>query len=131
MRTEAACHALSKQLVDKKRTLIAFGSWRIAANSPIRGHVRPGHTQLLKALRVHADVILTDEFRTSKLCSNCHAILRTSRLPHRYQFCPECGSMWNRDVNAGNNIIYVALCALRNEPLHRNFIRENPHRPLN
>lgn len=53
----------------------------------------------------------------------CRFLVFTSRSPHWYQFCQECVTVWNRDVNAGNNILYVALCALEGRPVHRNYLR--------
>lgn len=59
------------ELQNGKRTLFALGDVRFSGNSPIKGHRRFPHARLVKCLKQRGDVILIDEFRTSKLCSKC------------------------------------------------------------
>lgn len=120
---EKTCHKLSKHLVNNKKTLIAVGSSKTAANSPIKKYIRLPQKKLLNALRSHADVIEVDEFRTTKLCCHCYAVNIVSQSPHRYTFCPECRIVRNRDVNAGANILYKGICALHESAAHENFDR--------
>lgn len=112
---EKTVHKIAKNLVPntKDNTLICIGSTEIAGNSPIRGYIRTPHKQLVAALRLRrADILFVNEFRTTKLCANCHQENITSKSPHRYQFCPNCRTCWNRDVNAGINILYLGECII-------------------
>lgn len=122
---EAAAHRTAKSIIKNRKALVFIGASKIAANSPMRGYIRSPQRALLKAMRIHADVVLVDEFRTTMLCSqkNCHQMVRTSLSPKRYQFCTNCGTNWNRDVNAGNNILYVGLQNLLQREVHPNFQR--------
>lgn len=43
--------------------------------------------------------------------------------PHRFQICPNCKTVWHRDINAGNNMFRNAMDALSGRPLHENFKR--------
>lgn len=122
---EAAAHKTVKSIIKHRKALVFIGASKIAANSPMRGYVRSPQRALLKAFRIHADVVLVDEFRTTMLCSqkNCHQMVKTSKSPKRYQFCKNCGTNWNRDVNAGNNILYVGLQKLLQREVHPNLQR--------
>lgn len=122
---EAAAHAVSKSLVQNRKALVFVGASKISSNSPMRGYIRSPQRALLKALRTHADVVEVNEYRTTQLCSqtNCHQFVKTSRSPKRYQFCQKCGTKWNRDVNAGNNMIYVGSKMLLGGEVHEHFLR--------
>lgn len=114
-----------KSIIKNRKALVFIGASKIAANSPMRGYIRSPQRALLKAMKIYADVVLVDKFRTTMPCSqkNCHQMVRTSRSPKRYQFCLNCGTNWNRDVNAGNNILYVGLQNLLQREVHPNFQR--------
>lgn len=90
----------------------------------ISGYRRVPKRKLVKELRERAYVMRMDEFRTTKLCANCHHVNITSRSPHRYQFCPNCHTHWHRDVNAGINILYLLECLLRGIEPHEHFSRQ-------
>jgi hypothetical protein len=50
-------------------------------------------------------VILVDEFRTSKVCHQCHNITMQHRSTHATKHCQSvCHWSWNRDRNAARNI---------------------------
>lgn len=119
-------HQIAKSLVPDtaKKTLICIGSTEIAGNSPMRGYIRTPNRKLIDALKARAaDVLFVNEFRTTKLCANCHCENITSKSPHRYQFCPNCRTCWNRDVNAGLNILYLGECCINETPKHCNFYK--------
>lgn len=93
-------------------TLIFYGGARQAANSPIRGYIKPPQQRIYNALMRRDDVVvlLTDEFRTTKCCSNCfHSFRAVKYAKDRNKYCENCGASWNRDVNAGRNIIIRGL----------------------
>jgi len=79
---------LSKFLLSK--TLIAYGNGKV--HPMIKGYVKTPLKKLYMALKKNKNcsIFLTDEFRTTKLCSNCHEICLTSRSPHRFQVCQNC-----------------------------------------
>lgn len=121
---QRACNTIAKELVPNKLepTLICIGSTEIASNSPMKGYIRMPNRQLVAALRQRCqDILLVNEFRTTKLCHKCYGDMKTSRSPHRYQFCPKCGTCANRDVNAGINILYRGLCEIKQEDLNPAF----------
>lgn len=82
LRTEKVCHQIAKSLIDDSpRALVAIGSTRTPANSPIKGYIRTPNPQLLRALQTRADVVEIGEFRTTLLCSHCRGTYRkTVRL---------------------------------------------------
>lgn len=52
-----------------------------------------------------------DEFRTTKLCHQCYEVL-ASPSPwsgHRWKRCDNCHKRYNRDINAGYNMLTVGL----------------------
>lgn len=126
MQVRRAATKMAKKMVGKhrQRTLIFMGAWREAANSPIKGQIRTPRAIFEQKLRVYADVLPVDEHRTTKLCSDCHEPVYTSRSPYRFQFCQNCRKYWNRDVNAGRNIFQKGMAMIDDElPAHPNFER--------
>lgn len=126
MQVEKTATQLAVKLVGKQHDVLVFvGNLRVQANSPIKGYRRTPFRLLLSKLRLFADVMLIDEFCTTKMCSICHEPAFTSRGKHRYQVClnQQCGMCWNRDVNAGNNMVYKGVTELIGEPLHPNYVR--------
>lgn len=143
--TTKLCVELAKEIIgDHKNVFIAIGSSEMAPNSPIRGKIivkkckkqwiikciinitgyrRVPHRKLIRELRHRADVLMVDEFRTTKLCANCRHVNIISRSPHRYLFCPNCHTHWHRDVGAGLNILYKATCEVLGVAVHPNFYR--------
>lgn len=73
-------HEFVERLVDNKRTLISVGDVTFAANSPMKGHRRFPWAMVMATLRRHrlVDVVMTDEFRTSMLCSKCYRLMTKS-----------------------------------------------------
>lgn len=123
---EKAVTRIARNLVGKQHDSLVFvGSFRLSPNSPIKGYQRTPFRLLYSKLRLYADVMLVDEFRTTKLCSECHEPAITSQKKHRYQVCPNqlCGISWNRDVNGGNNMIYKGMTELNGHELHHNYLR--------
>lgn len=111
-------HQATTQLVNRlcppgQRTLMFLGGSFQPADAPIKGYIKPGQQRLLNKLVncPRVTVKLVDEFRTSITCSSCHSQLekrsRTGRA--RGMYCPSCKVIWNRDVNAGRNMITAGL----------------------
>jgi Putative transposase DNA-binding domain len=126
MRIEKTLHKYKLKLVPKnEKTLIVWGDATIASNSPVKGYVRTPKNKLLELLKnsKNCKVIMQDEFRTTKLCCKCYEPLNISTDKHRYAVCPNCRTVFNRDVNAGANILHLAIKSIKKEITHTNFCR--------
>lgn len=81
--TEKAAVKLANFIVQgKPRPLVFIGSTKIA--SFIRGYVRVPQRKIVNHLASRCDLRFTDEFRSTKLCSRCFDVCKTSKSPHRY-----------------------------------------------
>jgi hypothetical protein len=98
-----------------RRVGVYFGNSSIAANSPIKGYVRIPGKLLKEKLKLHPRirVIMVDEFRSSKLCSLCYQELQIPKSPHRFVSCQSCKKVFNRDINAANNMIILGQTGLQ------------------
>ncbi|KAG7398765.1 hypothetical protein PHYBOEH_010508 [Phytophthora boehmeriae] len=67
--------AIAKRIVPtvSKLTCVAYGDW--SRRKGIKGHASSPVKGLKQALKKRATVVSMDEFRTSKLCSQCHQTL--------------------------------------------------------
>lgn len=64
---------------DDKKTLVAYGNGKV--HPMIKGYVKTPLKKLYLALKKNdnCSIFLADEFRATKLCSNCHEVCQTSR----------------------------------------------------
>jgi transcription elongation factor Elf1 len=65
-------------------------------------------------------VVVVNEFYTSQVCSRCgERRLRGKSLDgdtmHAVQVCTNCGTVWQRDVNASRNLQYI----FKHEVIHQ------------
>lgn len=73
----AAMYAVAKRIIGRSanrrwnEALIFFGHWRWTANSPIRGIRTPLRLLRFCLQQLGSTVIVTHEYRTSKLCNFC------------------------------------------------------------
>ncbi|XP_051162096.1 caldesmon-like [Leptopilina boulardi] len=101
--------------VKKEPCFVAIGSTKI--NPCMKGHVKTPIMKIEKRLRERSKqvgeerlkVVSAYEGYTTKMCSSCNQKNIVSRSPKRYAFCQNCHVVWNRDVNAGINILNIAL----------------------
>lgn len=125
---EKAADAMAKRLVPiaSPRVLVGYGDW--SRRDGISGHASSPVKGFRKALKKRATVVPIDEYRTSKLCSNCHSPLEQALLPTKTKDnevvlkktrnvlrCPTSSckaNFWNRDVNAARNILSLLKCKL-------------------
>ena len=117
--------------------VIAIGDWEQTIHrfhEPIKGK---GMRAVFERAGYH--VYLINEFRTSKMCSNCsHADGQLEKFrdvvnprPNRNNIikrhgllrCRRCWTMWNRDVNAANNMWKIAKAILTAQEL----LPDNPN----
>lgn len=54
-------------------------------------------------------VTIVDEHCTTKMCSICNKENIVGKKKTRKVYCPNCKMSWNRDVNAGRNILHIGL----------------------
>jgi predicted RNA-binding Zn-ribbon protein involved in translation (DUF1610 family) len=99
-----------------------------AFNASSRGFPSTPRHRLFKELSRFSNAVMVGERFTSRLCSRCETPLLKTR-PREMQ-CPECGHIWNRDVNAAINIRHVGItrnqnAGVRNLP----FMNENSNPP--
>ncbi len=101
------------------KCIIGFGDWSTQRDSIIRGH-RRGPVQAFKTLlRRWCDVVDVDEFRTSKLCCNCHHVTEKVRFDdvevNSVLRCTnnECGTTVDRDINGAKNILALFVDMLQ------------------
>ncbi|XP_051159683.1 uncharacterized protein LOC127280606 [Leptopilina boulardi] len=98
----------------KRKQLLVIGSPEI---SPwMRGHVRMPLRKVVRRLiekqskYPNLRIVFIDEHRTTKLCSTCNENMDIFR--NRTAYCASCKISWNRDVNAGRNILNLGLVKL-------------------
>lgn len=102
---------------DKKNRIIAYGDASFCHNS--KGHPPSlrGNWIYHRLKYIHkANVMYVREFNTSKVCSNCHYSKEMIGFDngshhvnkHFVRSCTNCHMIWNRDVNASLNMIYLA-----------------------
>ncbi|KAG6949175.1 hypothetical protein JG688_00014745, partial [Phytophthora aleatoria] len=132
-----AADAIAKRidLTVSKKTCVAYEDW--SRRKGIKGHATSPMTELKQALKKCATVVSMDEFRTSKLCSQCHQTLSPVRylvdtkLPkrikhqgvvlfeekkcHGVRLCDlvKCNARYSdRDVNAAINMVELLKSAI-------------------
>jgi len=109
---------------DKENTFIAYDNGKIGPC--IGGYIRVPHKDLLRALkRKTPNILIVDEFKTTKLCSKCNNECNTvSKDRNRFQVCHNCKRVWNRDINASRNILFKALHIILKGTVPKSFLME-------
>ena len=100
---------------DKDDILLCYGDW--SNNKQMKYIIPTKGVSLRRIIRKKFDVVLINEFRTSKLFSKCHNELLNYKHIHRLLVCQGCKSngsesknvtFMNRDMNACMNMIYLS-----------------------
>ena len=100
----------------KDDILLFYGDW---SNNKQMKYIMPTKgVGLRRIIKKKFDVVLIDEFRTSKLCSKCYNELSNYKHIHRLLVCQGCNksngsesknvTFMNRDMNACMNMIYLS-----------------------
>jgi hypothetical protein len=100
----------------KDDILLCYGDW---SNNKQMKYIMPTKgVGLRRIIKKKFDVVLIDEFRTSKLCSKCYNELSNYKHIHRLLVCQGCNksngsesknvTFMNRDMNACMNMIYLS-----------------------
>jgi transposase len=116
---KTVCSYVNQLVGSAKKVGVYYGDASIAANSPIKGYVRVPGKLLKEKLKLHprVRVIMVDEFRSSKLCSLCYKELQIPKSPHRFVSCPSCKNVFNRDINAANNMLTLGRLGELRRPI--------------
>jgi len=96
----------------KENVVIALGDADLRGN--MRGVPPVMSTTWVKHLLRCTEVVMVNEFRTSKLCCGCHEVMHQQKNCFRVKHClnSDCSrGFWNRDVNAAINILNLFLWA--------------------
>ena len=87
---------------------------------------------LRRTIEKKFNVVLVDEFRTSKLCSKCNYELESYNNLHRVLACRGCKSsgsesknttFMNRDMNACMNMLHISNSWIQSKMRPKNFCR--------
>ena len=100
---------------NKEDLLLCYGDW---SNPKQMKHIMPTKgIGMRRIIEKKFDVVLIDEYCTSKLCSKCHNELTNYKNLHRLLVCTHCKSnglesknvtFMNRDMNACMNILNLS-----------------------
>ena len=107
---------IEKTYGSPQEILICCGNWGLPYQMK---HLYPSQgIGMRKILRRRFRIILVDEFRSSKLCNQCHHELREHCGQYRLVLCPECQKcnsftnkqsyIFHRDANGAMNILNIA-----------------------
>jgi len=112
---------------DQKKICLAYGNW----NQPkqMRNYLPTPGIGLKRKLEKYFKIITVDEFRTSKICSNCNRelekfMIRKNPKPYKKGYvkvhsllrCKNviCNKLWDRDVNASINMVRIITNYIKN-----------------
>ena len=110
---DAFCKKLLDGIQDKSQVAVCFGDASFRHNS--KGHpTSPRRLWVKKRLeRIHGIACIDIwEFNTSQVCSKCLAPWKleactTAENDHYVRRCNSCSTLWNRDVNAAPNMVFL------------------------
>jgi hypothetical protein len=96
--------------------VLGYGNW--SRKTQMKGHIPTVGKGLRKVISKRFNNITVDEYKTSKICYNCHCetdnIKINNKKVHRLLSCKnkDCETIWNRDLNASLNIMNLMTCFL-------------------
>ena len=114
----------------KENLLLCYGNW---SNNKQMKYIMPTKgVGLRRVIQKKFNVVLVDEFKTSKLCSKCNCELENYNNLHRVLVCRGCKSsglesknttFMNRDMNACMNILNISKNWINSKIRPNNFCR--------
>jgi hypothetical protein len=114
----------------KEDLLLCYGNW---SNNKQMKYIMPTKgVGLRRTIEKKFNVLLVDEFRTSKLCSKCNCNLENYNNLHRVLVCRGCKSsgsesknttFMNRDMNACVNMLHISNSWIHSKIIPENFCR--------
>ena len=114
----------------KENLLLCYGNW---SNNKHMKYIMPTKgIGLRRTVEKKFNVVLVDEFRTSKLCSKCNCELEHYNNLHRVLVCRGCKSsgsesknttFMNRDMNACMNMLHISNSWIQSKIRPEKFCR--------
>ena len=93
--------------------LLCYGNWSQTAQMK---YLMPSQgVGLRRLIGKRFEIVMVDEYRTSKLCNQCHEVLESQGNLYRVRLCRNCKDnrseskcwIFNRDANACMNILFL------------------------
>ena len=119
-----------------KILLLCYGNW---SNNKQMKYIMPTKgVGLRRVIQKKFNVVLVDEFRTSKLCSRCNCELEHYNNLHRVLVCRNCKSsgsesknttFMNRDMNACMNMLHISKSWIQSKMRPEQFCRTSNSNP--
>jgi len=125
---------MEKKFGNSEDIIISYGNWN---NSKQMKHISPTMGNgLKKVIEKKFNLLMLDEYKTSKLCSCCYNELENYKCDnkklHRLLICSKCKSdgcesknitFINRDINACQNMLTLTHHYLNNNERKKEFSR--------
>lgn len=119
---------IEKKYGKKDEIVIAYGNW---SNTKQMKYIMPTMGKgLRRIIEKKFDIVLIDEYNTSKLCSKCYKELKNWNNLHRILCCNGCSgsesknsTFINRDINACVNIFNICKDWIKNKIRRTEFKR--------
>jgi hypothetical protein len=146
MRTQSSTEWLVSQIcgnndhIEQEKVVVGYGD--ASLNHNMKGTSPMTSSRFLKALKGRAVVIMTSEFRTSKLCCSCFQEMKGELMTDEegnrsrsfgLRRCDNSDcicSLWDRDDNASINMIFKLIWSLCGEELPVEFRRKKTGEPV-
>ena len=106
----------TRDKAEQKKVIVAYGDGD--KQGTLRGTSPLMSTKLFKKVSQSACIVVTNEFKTSLLCSCCRRDMTQWQNQFRMKCCTNSNcirTVWDRDINASINILYLFLAACLSE----------------
>lgn len=111
--------------------LIGYGNW--SHTQQMKNFIPTPNKGMRKLIAKNFDIVIVDEYKTSKLCHNCcsendnkkYKVNNHYRKFHKVLVCQndKCCTIWNRDLNGGLNILRILKEFINNRRKVKEFQR--------
>ena len=106
----------TRDKAEQRKVIVAYGDGD--KQGTLRGTSPLMSTKLFKKVSQSACVVVTNEFKTTLLCSCCRKGMTQWQNQFRMKCCTNSNcirTVWDRDINASINILYLFLAACLSE----------------